>query len=138
MNFQYLYSEVVQWIRSPSFKFQIAECNYRVQIQPVPINKFSHITSFFFYLFMYGVLQGDNLWDNITYFHWFSIRDSLRVHCLFLSDKKRQRNFLLIYMNISQKSGWFPIPSLRIHDLLKILEHALSLLDEFFYTSQNF
>ena len=38
--------------------FQIAEKNYSVQIQPVPINKLSYVTGFLFE-FIYGVLQGD-------------------------------------------------------------------------------
>ena len=50
--------------------FQIAEKNSRVQIQPVQINKFSqnsHVTIFF--LFIYGVLQGDNFL--VGYFYIF-------------------------------------------------------------------
>ena len=73
---------------------------------------------------MYGVQQGDIfLWDTFTYFNYFSIRDSLWVERLFLSDKKDIHEYLAKVR---------PISSLRMHDLLEILEHAFSLLGEFF------
>ena len=89
--------------------FQIEKKNYMIQIQLVPINIFSQV---FFFKFIYGVLQGDNFlagYFKIIYFNFFlSIRDSLRVLCLFLQIKKTARNLLVMYMNNSQKSREFP------------------------------
>ena len=59
---------------------------------------------------------------------FFSIRDSLRVERLFLSDKKDKAISCYIHRYLSKVRS---IPSLRMHELLKILEHAFSLLDEF-------
>ena len=57
-----------------------------VQIQPVPIDIFLQMI---FFLFIYGVLQGDNFLAGYFYmFYLFiSIRDSLRIRSLFLQLK---------------------------------------------------
>ena len=108
--------------------FRIAESNSRVQIQPVPINKFSHVPRFFF-VFIHGVLQGDTfLCDTFTYFNYFSIWDFLRVQPLFLSDKKDKGISCYLHEYLAKVRS---IPSPQMHDLLEILEHA------FIYTGQQ-
>ena len=103
--------------------FQITEYNSRVQIQPLPLNKVSYLTGFFFIyircptrrLLCCGILL------HILIIFLFGIPCGYSV---FSFQIKRQRNFLVIYTNILQKSSQFP-------HLLQILEHAFSLLVEF-------
>ena len=98
-----------------------------VQIQPVPIKKFSHVTGFFF-VFIYRVLQGDTfLVGHFYIFLLFFYSGFLSVTASFYEVKK-QRDFLDIHANIPQKSS----PSLRMRDLLEILQQAFSSLDGFF------
>ena len=68
--------------------------------------------------------------DTFTYFNYFSIQDFLRVQRLFLSDKKTEEfsGYKLHEYLAKVKS----IPLLQMHDLLEILEHAFSLLVDFF------
>ena len=61
------------------------------------------------------------LWDTFTNFNYFSIRDSLRVERIFLSDKKDKGISCYILEYLAKVRS---IPSLRMHDLLEILEHA--------------
>ena len=86
----------------------IAEYISRVQIQPVPINKFSRVTGFL-YWYTLSCMAIRFLWDTFTYFNYFSIRDSLR-YSVFSFQIKRQSNFSfsVINTNISQKSSQVP------------------------------
>ena len=63
-------------------------------------------------MFIYGLY---------TYFNYFSIRDSLRVERIFLSDKKDKGISCYIHEHLAKVRS---IPSFRMHDLLEILEHA--------------
>ena len=116
---------MAQWIRSLSFKLRKRILWFKSQL--APINIFSQV---FLSIYLYTVYYKATtfLQDTFTYFNFFSIRDSLRVQCLFLQIIKTARNLL--------KVTW--IPSLQMHDLLEILEHAYSLLDGFFQYTHNF
>ena len=108
--------------------FQITEYNSRVQIQQVPINEGSYVTGFCV-LFIYGVLQGDYfVADTFTYFNNVSIRIPCGYSIFSFQIKKTEEFSGNIHEYLAKVKS---IPSLQMHDLLEILEHAFSLLVDF-------
>ena len=81
-----------------------------------------------FYLYTVSYKAITLLRDTFTYFNYVSIRDSLWVQHLFLSDKKTEEFSGYIHEYLAKVKS---IPSLQMHDLLEILEHAFSLLVDF-------
>ena len=98
-----------------------------VQIQPVSINILPHVKVIFIYI---RCITRRQLYCMILlYILIFSFRDSMWVQHLFLHIKQTQECTCYIHEYLTKVKSF---PSLRMHDLLEILEHAFSLLDGFF------
>ena len=132
---------MVQWIRSLSFKqisFKLRNTILGFKSSQCKSTKILTCKSSFL-VFIYGVLQGDNF--VVGYFYILILIIFLfGIPCwynVFSFQIKTNRGIFLSFTRISRKSQ-VNHPSLRMHDLLEILEHAFSLLGGFFQYTYNY
>ena len=81
--------------------FQIDKMSFMVQIQPLPKDILSQVKVSFFNLYKVYYKATAFLLDTLTYFNYFSIRDSVSIQRLFI---KKGKGIYLLYTRISRNS----------------------------------